>query len=136
MLPALRGAQCSPGASIETLVADLLTDERADYRDRTVSLTPLLRELLMRAAHLPYLYEEGGANSRLVAVLLDELAVAQVEDLHLPMPTDPRLRRIFDEMMACPANRGNLKSRARHAGMCKRALLRLISRGTGMSFGR
>ena len=80
-----------------------------------VSVTPLLRELLTRAAHLPYLYEEGGANSRLVAVLLDELAVAQVEDLHLPMPTDPRLRRIVDEMMACPANRGSLKSWARHA---------------------
>lgn len=101
-----------------------------------VSVTPLLRELLTRAAHLPYLYEEGGANSRLVAVLLDELAVAQVEDLHLPMPTDPRLRRIVDEMMACPANRGSLKSWARHAGMSERTLLRLIRRETGMSFGR
>jgi len=101
-----------------------------------VSVTPLLRELLTRAAHLPYLYEEGGANTRLVAVLLDELALAPVEDLHLPMPTDPRLRRIVDEMMAFPAQRGTLEIWAHRAGMSERTLLRLISRETGMSFGR
>jgi AraC-like DNA-binding protein len=101
-----------------------------------VSVTPLLRELLTRAAHLPYAYEEGGANTRLVDVLLDELAAAQVEDLHLPMPTDPRLRRIVDEMMASPASRGSLDSWARRAGMSERTLMRLISRETGMSFGR
>lgn len=101
-----------------------------------VSVTPLLRELLTRAAHLPYLYEEGGANSRLVSVLLDELAAAKVEDLHLPMPTDPRLRKIVDEMMASPAARGTLDSWARRAGLSERTLMRLIARETGMSFGR
>lgn len=101
-----------------------------------VSVTPLLRELLTRAAHLPYFYEEGGATSRLVAVLLDELAAAQVEDLRLPMPTDPRLRRIVDEMMASPAERGTLDIWAQRAGMSERTLMRLISRETGMSFGR
>lgn len=101
-----------------------------------VSVTPLLRELLARAAHLPYFYEEGGANARLVAVLLDELATAQVEDLHLPMPTDPRLRRIVEEMIASPADRGTLEMWAQRAGMSGRTLVRLISRETGMSFGR
>lgn len=101
-----------------------------------LSVTPLLRELLTRAAHLPYLYEEGGANSRLVSVLLDEVAAAQVEDLHLPMPSDPRLRRIVDEMMADPAERGSLGGWAKRAGMSERTLMRLIDRETGMSFGR
>ncbi|PVM86425.1 AraC family transcriptional regulator [Caulobacter endophyticus] len=101
-----------------------------------VSVTPLLRELLARAAHLPYLYDEAGPNSRLVSVLLDEIAAAQVEDLHLPMPSDPRLRRIVDEMMAAPAARGSLTAWAKHAGMSERTLMRLIDRETGMSFGR
>jgi hypothetical protein len=65
-----------------------------------MSVTPLLRALLVRLASLPAAYEEGGANSRLVAVLLDELAAAQVEELHLAMPTDPRLRGIVELMMA------------------------------------
>jgi AraC-like DNA-binding protein len=101
-----------------------------------VSVTPLLRELLTRAAHLPLFYEESGANARLVAVLIDELATAEVEDLHLPMPTDGRLRRIVDTMMASPADRGTLNVWAKRAGMSERTLLRLIGRETGMSFGR
>lgn len=102
----------------------------------TVSVTPLLRELLTRAAHLPYFYEEHGANTRLVAVLLDELASAQIEDLHLPMPSDLRLRKVVDEMMASPADRGSLKIWAQRTGMSERTLERLINRQTGMSFGR
>lgn len=101
-----------------------------------VSVTPLLREVLARAAHLPALYEEGGANSRLMAVLLDELAVAQIEDLHLPMPTDARLRKIADAMITAPAGRGTAEGWARHAGLSERTLARLIARETGMSFGR
>lgn len=101
-----------------------------------VSVTPLLRELLIRSASLPVLYEEGGVNSRLMAVLLDELATAQVEDLHLPMPTDRRLRRIVDLMMEAPAERGTLDVWAKRAGLSARTLARLIGRETGMSFGR
>jgi AraC-like DNA-binding protein len=101
-----------------------------------VSVTPLLRELLARCAGLPAFYEEGGANSRLVAVLLDELAAADVENLHLPMPTDARLRRIVELMMASPADRGTMDTWAKRAGMSERTLVRLISRETGMSFGR
>ncbi len=67
-------------------------------------VTPLLRELLTRAAQLPLLYDEGEANTRLLSVLLDELTIAKVEDLHLPMPSDARLRRIVDMMIASPAD--------------------------------
>jgi AraC-like DNA-binding protein len=101
-----------------------------------ISVSPLLRELLSRAANLPLLYEEGGVNSRLIGVLLDELATAKVEDLHLPMPTDARLRKMVDLMMASPADRGTLDVWAKRVGMSERTLLRAISRETGMSFGR
>lgn len=73
---------------------------------------------------------------RRVPVLPDEREVAQVEDLHLSMPTDPRLRRIVDEMTAFPANRRTLASWAPHAGMSVRTPLLLISRYTATSFGR
>lgn len=102
----------------------------------TVSVTPLLRELLIRAAGLPLYYEEGGANSRLLAVLLDEIATAEIEDLHLPMPADRRLRALVDLMMAAPSERGTLESWSRRAGLSQRTLVRLIGRETGMSFGR
>ncbi|WP_372399080.1 helix-turn-helix transcriptional regulator [Azospirillum sp. HJ39] len=101
-----------------------------------VSVTPLLRELLTRAARLPLLYEEDGPNTRMLSVLLDELAAAKAEDLHLPMPGDARLRRIVDMMMASPADRSTLEAWAKRAGLSKRTLLRMLHRETGMSFGR
>jgi AraC-like DNA-binding protein len=101
-----------------------------------VSVTPLLREVLTRAVNLPLLYEENGPNNRLIGVLLDELAVAKVEHLHLPMPTHPRLRRIARTMMDGPAERGTLALWASRAGMSERTLERLVRSETGMSFGR
>ncbi|ATY33472.1 AraC family transcriptional regulator [Sphingomonas psychrotolerans] len=101
-----------------------------------ISVTPLLRELLARAANLPLLYAENGVNTRLISVLLDELGSAEIEDLHLPMPSDPRLRRIVEEMMAAPADRGTIDAWAGRAGLSERTLARLIRRETGMSFGR
>lgn len=115
-------------------------DPQADVRLPAVccaiAVTPLLRELLIRSATLPAHYEEGGANSRLMAVLLDEIAVAPVEDLHLPMPSDARLRRIVDRMMTAPADRGSLETWAERGGLSARTLERQMKRETGMSFGR
>jgi AraC-like DNA-binding protein len=101
-----------------------------------ISVTPLLRELLVRCAHLPVLYEENGTNGRMVAVLLDELALAEVEDLHLPMPADARLRRLAEAMLADPADRSTVDVWASRAGLSARTLARTILRETGMSFGR
>jgi AraC-like DNA-binding protein len=102
----------------------------------TVSVAPLLRELLIRAASLPVDYPEGGRESRLVTLLLEEAAEAPVERLHLPMPTDERLRRIIEMMIAEPAQRGTMAGWARRAGLSERSLARILTRETGMSFGR
>ena len=111
-------------------------DARLPLRCCTVSVTPLLRELLFRAARLPLFYDEGGANSRMMQVLLDEIAAVEIEDLHLPMPADARLRALVDLMMAAPSERGSLEGWAKRVGLSERTLVRLISRETGMSFGR
>lgn len=101
-----------------------------------ISVTPLLREVLIRAAQLPLLYDEGGAGGRVIAVLLDELASARVEMLHLPIPVDPRLRRIADAMIQAPAERTALDDWAGRIGMSGRTLERAMRRETGMSLGR
>jgi AraC-like DNA-binding protein len=102
----------------------------------TLSVTPLLRELLIRSASLPALYAEGSAESHLVTLLLDEIAAAPIEDLHLPMPADPRLRKIANMMIADPAERGTMELWAGRAGMSERTFVRRLSEETGMSFGR
>lgn len=101
-----------------------------------LATTPLLRELMIRSASLPMLYPEDGMESHLVTLLLDEIAVAPTGNLHLPMPADARLRKIFDMLVANPADRGTIQIWAERTGLSQRTLARLITRETGMSFGR
>jgi len=101
-----------------------------------LSVSPLLRELLARAAAPPALYEGSGAHARVVSGLPDEIAAPPAEGPHLPMPPDALLHPVVDPLMAAPAERGTLDAWARRAGLSERTLARLIHRETGMSFGR
>jgi len=102
----------------------------------TVSVTPLLRELVIRAASFPAHRPDSTAQLHLAALLIDEIEAAPVERLHLPMPRDARLRRIFDGLMADPSDPRTTEDWARGVALSGRTLLRLIQRETGMSFGR
>lgn len=67
---------------------------------------PLLRELILRFVSRPSLYPEGDTReARLVSDLLDELQAAPLEPLHLPMPTERRLRRLVETLVDDPALR-------------------------------
>jgi AraC-like DNA-binding protein/mannose-6-phosphate isomerase-like protein (cupin superfamily) len=101
-----------------------------------VSVTPLFRELLMRMATRPALYDLKGPDARLVSVLLDELATVAIEKHRLPMPRDPRLRRLVDAMTTDPANGATTKAWAKRIGIGERTLNRLLVEETGLSFGR
>lgn len=102
----------------------------------TISVSPLLRELLLKAAGFPQLYALGGREERLIAALLDELVQAPVEDLHLPMPHDPRLRRLAEMMLADPTEKTSKAVWAVRIGMSERNMSRLLLHEIGMSFGR
>ncbi|AUX20652.1 AraC family transcriptional regulator [Sorangium cellulosum] len=101
-----------------------------------VSVTPLFRELLLRLATRPALYDLEGPDARLMSVLLDELATVSIEKHRLPMPIDPRLRRLVDAMTADPASGATTKAWARRIGVSERTLNRLLVEETGLSFGR
>jgi AraC-like DNA-binding protein len=130
---ALRGSGTIEGynAFIEPALATALPAKCC-----TVYVNPLLRELLVRAATFPLDYPEDGWHASVVSLLLSELASAPIEDLHLPMPRDPRLRKLVESMLKAPTDRGDMTSWAKRAGMSERTLARLLTRETGMSFGR
>jgi AraC-like DNA-binding protein len=102
----------------------------------TITVNPLLRELLIRCAQFPLNYKHGGVESRVTTLLLDEVSTAPVGNLHLPMPSDHRLRTIFQGLMTNPADRGTIESWGRRVGLSERTLARVIAAETGMSFGR
>jgi len=102
----------------------------------TLSLTPLLRELIQRIALLPKDYTADSVSGRLAIVLLEELAQMQVEELHLPISNDARLRKIAKMLTKHPADRSTVDEWGARVAMSERSLSRLVQRETGMTFGR
>lgn len=100
-----------------------------------VAVSPLLQQLLQRLVALPQPFPLGGAEERLVQVLLDELRTLEVAPLHLPRPADTRLRRVVDALLRDPEDARGLAQWAERAGASPRTLARLFHRETGMSFG-
>lgn len=101
----------------------------------TISVSPLLRELLLRAAGFPELYPLG--TGRPVDCRVARRAGGSaVEDLHLPMPRDTRLRRLAQMMLADPTDKTSKADWAIRIGMSERSMSRLLLHEIGMSFGR
>jgi AraC-like DNA-binding protein len=99
-----------------------------------VNVTPLLRELVLRAVAFPKRYARTGAEARMAAVLVDEIRAAPAVPLHLPQPSDPRALHVARALAADPADPRPLAGFARPAGASVRTLARLFRRETGLSF--
>jgi len=99
-----------------------------------LNVSPLLRELIVRVVD----GDPGppGRRHRLVAVLLDELAQADVAPLELRVPCDARLRRITDALCRDPSDSRDVAAWARFAGLGERTLARIFPQQTGMTFVR
>lgn len=102
----------------------------------TLAISPLVRELILHLAGQPHDYAPDSRCARLVHVLLETLPDMPVEQLHLPISSEARIRRIADALTANPADRSTLPEWARRVAMSERSLARLMLRETGLSFGR
>jgi AraC-like DNA-binding protein len=98
-----------------------------------VQINPLLRELILAVVRLPALYDEDGADGRLVGVLLDRVAALPQEPLHLPTPTSAKLRGIAADLAERPDL--PLPEAARYAAMSPRSFARHFLLETGLTFG-
>ncbi len=98
-------------------------------------VSPLLRELIVRATELPLDYDEAGPAGHLVALLLSELHGLQSLPLDLPLPGDPRVMAVCRAILDEPGDRRGLADWARDACVSERTLARLFRSETGLSFG-
>lgn len=108
----------------------------SDARCCVVQVSPLLRASILRVMSFPHPYTEEGPEARLVAVILDEIRAAEIAPLHLPLPTDPRARRVAVAFRENPGARRTRKEWAHSAGASERTLERLFHEQTGTSFGK
>jgi AraC-like DNA-binding protein len=101
-----------------------------------LNVSPLLRELIMRAVVLPPLYEPRSADGRVMAMILDEIKSLPVMPLELRMPRDPRLLRLCSTVLDDPGGTQSFGQLATKAGASVRTLARLFRSETGLTFSR
>lgn len=99
-----------------------------------VEVPKLVRELIAYAGRFEDYYEEDGPDGRVIAVLIDQLNTLEEVPLHLPMPRDPRLRRIAEAIVENPADTRTQAQWASAGGASARTLARLFPEQTGMTF--
>lgn len=102
----------------------------------TLSISPMVREMILHLAGASPDYDPGGHTGRLVRVLLDELATMPMGQLHLPASDHPKIRQIAETLTADPSDRSTLAQWASRLAVSKRSLARLMVQETGLSFGR
>jgi AraC-like DNA-binding protein len=101
---------------------------------RTLSISPLLRELIVELSDR--VEDDGARGELLTSLLLTELPRMPVQRLHLPLSSEPRLKRIAAGLAEDPADRSTLAEWAHRVALSESSLARLVVRETGLSFGR
>ena len=116
----------------------LRADVTRHLPDHCVVLTvsPLLRELIVRATELPVEYDETGPAGAIMGLILDEIDPGAARPLHLPMPVDRRLRRLCQQLQRDPGETAGREALAEQAGLSARSLSRLFRQQTGLGFAQ
>jgi AraC-like DNA-binding protein/quercetin dioxygenase-like cupin family protein len=102
---------------------------------RVLSVSPLLRELIVRATQLPVQYDENGPAGHVVALILAELQGLQSLALQLPMPRDPKVRSLCQAVLDAPGDQRPIAAWAQALNTSTRTLARRFQSETGLSFG-
>ena len=103
-------------------------------RPSVLEISDLLRSLILALIEEPVLYQEEGRGGLIARLILVELAAARRLPLVVPMPSDRRLRRVCDALLANPESTASLDVLAGEAGASARTLARLFKRQLNMGF--
>lgn len=95
-----------------------------------LAVTPLLRELILRAVQGP----RQASNPLIQQLMLEELATLENLPLHIPMPSDRRLQRICLALLQTPTHPNTLEDWALQVGASTRTLARLFQQQVQMNF--
>ncbi len=120
--------------TLRTLYVDSLAAINLPDEVCVLQVTSLLRELIVEAVAAGPDYDPDSPQSRIMSVILDQIRTQPVASLALPLPSDPRLRRVTRSLINDPADSRNLDAWSKEVGASKRTLVRLFPAQTGMTF--
>jgi AraC-like DNA-binding protein/quercetin dioxygenase-like cupin family protein len=101
---------------------------------RMLRVSPLLRELVLRATEMPIEYDEAGQDGLVVRTLLGEIDWTPLPPVSLPSLEDPRLQRMEKCLLKRPDDSTTLDQWAAKLRMSPRSLTRLVRKETEMTF--
>ncbi|HZM45142.1 MAG TPA: helix-turn-helix transcriptional regulator [Burkholderiales bacterium] len=101
-----------------------------------LNVTPLLRELIVRAVDVPERYDEEGGDGLLMRLLAAEIRRLSPCALDLPLPESTDLSELCERILADLSERRPCGSDASDMDTSTRTLYRRFLRETGISFAR
>jgi AraC-like DNA-binding protein len=120
--------------AMRTLYFDPARVAAHEHASRLTEEFVVRMDALVREAVLA-LFDATGSRARLLGELvLFELAEAADPATFIPLPTDPRARRVAELVLADPTGAHDLDALARRAGASGRTISRLFPAETALSF--
>jgi Adenosine deaminase len=101
-----------------------------------LNVTPLLKELIVRAVALPATYDENGDEGLLMRLLMAEVRRLPPCALDLPLPESADLTRLCERLLADLSTRRPCDLDANDLNTSTRTLYRRFLRETGITFAR
>jgi AraC-like DNA-binding protein len=102
----------------------------------TISISPLVRELIVHLTIQDQHYLPTSQTARLVNVLIEQLTTMPTEHFDFPIPVEPRLNAIALRLLADPSDRRTVSEWAEQFAMSERTLARLVKQEIGLTFGK
>jgi AraC-like DNA-binding protein/quercetin dioxygenase-like cupin family protein len=99
-----------------------------------MAVSDLLRELILALIAEPLLYDRAGRGGAIVSLIVSEIVRAPRLPLVIPMPRDPRLRRVCTRLLADPSDTRTLDGWSEIAGASARTLARLFESELRLTF--
>lgn len=103
---------------------------------KTVTVSPLLSELIKASVSLKPPYAEDSRDTRIMHLILDELAILPDLPLSLPQPADSRLSQICLALQDEPGDASTVADWSARLGLDQTTIQRLFRKETGMTFGQ
>ncbi|MHC8318221.1 AraC family transcriptional regulator [Pseudomonas sp. LB3P31] len=105
-------------------------------RCQVLSVSPLMRHLLMEAVEIPLEYDEAGRDGVLIELLLHELRSCAHLPLHIPLPVEPRLLGLCQGFLQRADAHQPPQQWADQLHISLRSFNRLFRQQTGLSFSQ
>lgn len=108
----------------------------SSFKSTAVSVSPLLRELILRTAEIAFLDDREPLHEAMARLIVNELRTHPATGLDLPMPASGAVVRIARHLLNSPQDRSGHAELARRFGFGARTLERRFLAETGLPLGQ